>query len=355
MPRILALLALLAWLIILFPYPSTVFMSGAVACLSLPAYRWLRARMSRMAAVSVYSAGLSACLLTPFTVVTILVAPQAVAGVRRFNQWRASGWALSPQVAEIFDNIRNWLMKVPGLNDWLTELSDNLSTVINTSIKTVVSGGLGLAGSTMTVVWLTFLFVVLSGLGVVYAPTLYTLTQRVTQLPEATLKRFIVTLRTALRAVFIGLIFVPIIQGTLTGIGLRLMGFSEPAFWGLLAAFAAVIPVAGTAIIWAPLALTMWLQGSPGTALGLVAWGIIVVAGSDNLVRPYLLKTGIEAPVVVLLLSILCSMAALGVVGLVAGPVLVALGQRALAESDILKEEAKRRPQAATSENKNPG
>ena len=164
-------------------------------------------------------------------------------------------------------------------------------------------------------------------------------------MPEASLNRFILTLRNALRAVFIGLIFVPIIQGTLTGVGLRLVGVSEPAFWGLLAAFAAVIPVVGTALVWAPLALVLWIQGSPGAALGLAAWGSIVVAGSDNLVRPYLLKTGIEAPMFVLLLSILCSMAALGFVGLVAGPVLVALGQRALAESDILKREAERRSQ----------
>ncbi|HJA08685.1 MAG TPA: AI-2E family transporter [Candidatus Mailhella merdigallinarum] len=345
MPRILALLALLAWLIILSPYPATVFMGGAAACLSLPVYRWLRARMSRIVAVSVYSTGLCACLLAPFVVVTVLVAPQAVAGVRRLNEWRASGWAISPRLAETFDSVWNWLMKVPGLSDWLTEVSDNLSAIINSSIKTAVSGGLGLAGSTMTAVWLAFLFVVLAGLGVVYAPTLHKLTLRVTQLPEASLNRFILTLRNALRAVFIGLIFVPIIQGTLTGVGLRLVGVSEPAFWGLLAAFAAVIPVVGTALVWAPLALVLWIQGSPGAALGLAAWGSIVVAGSDNLVRPYLLKTGIEAPMFVLLLSILCSMAALGFVGLVAGPVLVALGQRALAESDILKREAERRSQ----------
>ena len=150
--------------------------------------------------------------------------------------------------------------------------SDNLSAIINSSIKTAVSGGLGLAGSTMTAVWLAFLFVVLAGLGVVYAPTLHKLTLRVTQLPEASLNRFILTLRNALRAVFIGLIFVPIIQGTLTGVGLRLVGVSEPAFWGLLAAFAAVIPVVGTALVWAPLALVLWIQGSPGAALGLAAW-----------------------------------------------------------------------------------
>lgn len=39
-------------------------------------------------------------------------------------------------------------------------------------------------------------------------------------------------------------------QGTLTGIGLRIVGVSDPAFWGLLATFAAVIPVVGTALVW---------------------------------------------------------------------------------------------------------
>ena len=61
------------------------------------------------------------------------------------------------------------------------------------------------------------------------------------------------------------------------------------------------------------------------------------MAGSDNLVRPYLLKTGIEAPMFVLLFSILCSMALLGPVGLVAGPVLVAFAVQAFKESDRLQ------------------
>lgn len=338
MPRILALLAFLAWLIILSPYPTTVFLGGAAACLSLPVYRWLRARMGRLTSVAVYIAGLTACLLTPFAVVTVLVAPQAVTGVRRLNQWRESGWAISPEIAQAIDNVKEWLMKVPGLNDWLTEVGDNLNAIVNSGIKTAVSGGIGLAGSTMTAVWLCFLFVVLAGLGVVYAPTLHKLTLRVTRLPEDSLARFILALRNAVRAVFIGLIFVPIIQGTLTGIGLRIVGVADPAFWGMLAAFAAVIPVAGTALVWLPLALVLWIQGSPGAALGLVAWGAIVVAGSDNLIRPYLLKTGIQASMFVLLLSILCSMAVFGFSGLVAGPVLVALGQQAMRESDILQE-----------------
>lgn len=340
MPRILALLALLAWMVILSPYPTTVFLGGAVACLTLPLYRALRARMSRLAAVAAYTSTLTVCLLTPFVVVTVLVAPQAVTGIRRLNEWRASGWALSPELTQFLGNIEAWLMKVPGLNDWLTEVGDNLNAIVNSTIKTVVSGGIGIAGGTMTAVWLFFLFVVLAGLGVVYAPTLYKLTLRVTRLPEDSLKRFILALRNALRAVFIGLIFVPVIQGTLTGIGLRLVGVADPAFWGLLAMFVAVIPVVGTALVWAPLALVLWIQGSPGAALGLAAWGSIVVAGSDNLIRPYFLKTGISAPMFVLLLSILSSMAVFGFAGLIAGPVLVAMGQQAMRESDILGERA---------------
>lgn len=336
MPRILAVLAFLAWLIILSPYPTTAFLGGAIACLTLPVYRWLRARMGRLTSISLYTAGLCLCIAAPIAILTVLITPQVIAGVRRLNAWRASGWALSPELSEYIEGIKIWVAKVPGLDEWFTEASENLNTIINSVVKTALSGSIGIAGGTMTAFWLLFLFVVLAALGVVYAPALRKLTLRVTRLPEDSLDRFVLTLRNALRAVVVGVLLVAMIQGTLTGIGLRLVGVSEPAFWGLLAAFVAVIPVVGTALVWAPLAVILWIQGRHGAAVFLVAWGSIVVAGSDNLFRPYFLKTGIEAPMFVLLLSILCSMAVFGPVGLIAGPVLVALAQQAVRESDIL-------------------
>lgn len=336
MPRILAVLAILAWVIILSPYPKTLFMAGAIACLTLPLYHWLRARMSSIGSIAAYTAVLSFSIITPFAIVTVLITPQIISGISRLNQWRASGWALSPEIAQFIEGTKVWVAKVPGLDEWLTEMTNNISEISNTILKSAVSGSIGIAGGTMTVLVLLFLFVILSALCVVYAPTISKLVLRVTRLPEDSFGRMVQSTRNALRAVVMGVVLVATVQGTLTGIGLRLVGVPEPAFWGLLAIFVAVIPIVGTALIWVPMALMLWLQGSLGAAVGLVAWGLIVVAGSDNFLRPYFLKTGIEAPVFVLLLSILCSMAVFGALGLILGPVLVALAQQAVKESDIL-------------------
>lgn len=337
MARVLALLALCAWCCIFWSYPVTVFLAGSISCLTLPLYRWMRARMSRFKSTTLYAAGLSLCLILPFTIVTVLITPQAISGVRRLNAWRASGWAISPELTEHLDNLRVWLSKVPGLSDWIDQIGDNFNAYFNSGFKTLVSGGIGIAGGTMTAIWLVCLFIVLSTLGVIYAPAIRRLTLRVTRLPEDSFNRILLALRHAFRSVFIGILFVAVMQGTLTGIGLRIVGVSDPAFWGLLATFAAVIPVVGTALVWGPLSIVLWFTVSPGAAIGLIVWGVVVVAGSDNLVRPYLLKTGIEAPMFVLLFSILCSMAFLGPVGLVAGPVLVAFAVQAFKESDRMQ------------------
>lgn len=336
MPRILALLALLAWFSILSLYPSTMFMAGCIACMTLPFYRWLRARLSKVAAIVWFCSTLAMVLIIPLGIISAMVAPQAVAGIRSLDRWRASGWSISPELTARIDSVQEWIMGVPLLNTWFTELSDNFNALYSSTIRSVLSGSLNFAGGAVTGMWLLFLFFIITTLGVVYAPMLHKVTLRVTQLPEDSLDRFLHAIRSAVRSVVLGIILVSSIQGVLCGIGYKIMGISEPAFWGLLSGFAAVIPVFGTALLWVPLALSLWISGSTGAAIGMVFWGMVIVAGSDNLVRPYFLQTGIQASMVVLLVAILCSMAVFGPLGLMLGPVVVAFGIQAMRESDIL-------------------
>ena len=205
-----------------------------------------------------------------------------------------------------------------------------------TVIKNVLSKGLNLAGDTMGMVWAIFLFIVFTCLIVVYAPSIRRAVLQVLPQHDDMVDRFVAVLHNASRSVFISIVFVPIIQGTLTGLGLRFLDVPDPAFWGLLAVFSAVIPLAGTAIVWLPITVYLGATQSLGSALMLLAWGSIVVSGSDNLLRPYFLKTGIEVSMVVLLLSIVCSLAVFGAVGIIAGPVLVAVARQCMVESDLL-------------------
>ena len=134
-----------------------------------------------------------------------------------------------------------------------------------------------------------------------------------------------------------GVVFVALIQGFLCGVGFAIAEVPQPAFWGLVAAFVAPIPFVGTALVWLPVCIWLWLTGSTVACIGLAIWCALVVAGVDNLLRPFFLKTGIDASVVTLILSILCGLAAFGPVGVFAGPVLVAVAIQAGNESTLCR------------------
>lgn len=336
LPRIFALGAVLAWLILLSSYAGTTFMAGCCAILSLPLYRFFRARLRPILAVGCYSGSIVIMVLAPFAILTSLVVPQAITGLQALSVWRASGWELSPELSARVDAIHEWLMGIPGLSDALVELTSSLNNIVNSLMKSLVSGSIGFAGSALSALWLLVLFVILTILFAIYAPTIRKIAQRILNLPEATMHRLLEALRQAIKAVFIGIVFVSMIQGVLCGIGMAITGVKDPAFWGLLATLVAVVPVFGTALVWVPMSLMLWISGSLGAAIGLALWCVVLVSGSDNLIRPYFLKTGIEASMFVLLLSIMCGMVVFGPIGLVAGPLLVAFALFAVKESDIL-------------------
>lgn len=339
MARCLAVLAIFIWLILVYPYSTSVFIAAVTAALTLPIFRWLRARMGKTAAITCFSAGLVVCVATPITIVTVMVVPQAMEGARRLSDWWQAGHTIPPAISYYGNEAyRIFVENVPDAAEYLTKLESDFNIVINSLVKNILSRGLNLAGDTMGVVWALCLFLVFTCLIVVYASSIRRAVLQLLPQYDDMVDRFIGVLHNASRSVFISIVFVPIIQGTLTGIGLRFLGVPDPAFWGLLAVFTAVIPLAGTAIVWLPIAVYLWATQSLGAGLMLLAWGGIVVSGSDNLLRPYFLRTGIEVSMVVLLLSIICSLAVFGAVGIIAGPILVAIAHQAMKESELLSQ-----------------
>ncbi|MBR5883526.1 MAG: AI-2E family transporter [Mailhella sp.] len=341
MARILAFLAIILWGILLSPYPTAVFIAAVTAALTLPVYRWLRARMHKTAAITCFSLGLVGCLATPITIVTVMVVPQAMEGASRVAGWWQAGHPIPDSIAYYLREAQIFLIKyVPESALYINKFQDNLTSIGDSVVRKVLSSGIGLAGDTMGMVWALCLYAVFTCLIVVYVPAIRRLILLALPGYDAMVDRFGRVLHAASRSVFIGIVFVPIIQGTLTGIGLGFLGVPDPAFWGLLAVFAAVIPLAGTALVWLPCAVYLWAVDSLASGLMLLAWGSIIVTGADNLLRPYFLSTGIETSMVVLLLSIICSIAVFGPVGVIAGPVMVALALQAEKESVLLSKKS---------------
>ena len=133
-------------------------------------------------------------------------------------------------------------------------------------------------------------------------------------------------------ATFYGNIFVAIIQGVLGGIGFLVLGISSPVLWGIVMVLFALMPYFGTAVVWLPAALNLifigYLQNdNSATVRGiiLIIYGVLVISSIDNFLRPKLI--GIKAKVhpVLVLLGVLGGLNLFGFMGLILGPVILAL------------------------------
>jgi predicted PurR-regulated permease PerM len=122
--------------------------------------------------------------------------------------------------------------------------------------------------------------------------------------------------------VFVSLIMA-VLQGTLAGIGFAIAGAPSPVVWGIVSGLAAFIPFVGTAFVWAPFALIYLLIGKFWTALFLVIWGAVVVGYTDNIIRPFLLRGGVEIHPFILFIAVIGGIMAFGVPGVILGPIIV--------------------------------
>ena len=57
----------------------------------------------------------------------------------------------------------------------------------------------------------------------------------------------------------------------------------------------------------------------------IVVWGIVVVGGADNLVRPLLIGKGVEAPLPLIFIGVVGGVLSFGFLGMFIGPTLLAV------------------------------
>jgi predicted PurR-regulated permease PerM len=128
-----------------------------------------------------------------------------------------------------------------------------------------------------------------------------------------------------IRAVVFGSLLTALVQGLLVGVGFALVGLPSPVVFGAVAAVAALIPLIGTALVWLPGAGALLLQGHWVAGLLLLGWGVGVVSSADNVVRPLFISGRAQISTLPVFLGLLGGVSAFGPIGLVVGPVVVAL------------------------------
>lgn len=133
------------------------------------------------------------------------------------------------------------------------------------------------------------------------------------------------------RAVVLATLLSAACQGLLAGIGYYFAGL--PAVWvlTLVTGCLAMVPFVGAVAVWAPCALYLYLgEGHTGTAIGLAIYGMLVVSMADNVIKPLVLHGQSNLHPLLAFLSVIGGVGALGPIGILIGPMVVAFFQTIL-------------------------
>jgi len=148
---------------------------------------------------------------------------------------------------------------------------------------------------------------------------------RLIPLPTAETDEIFDRIAKTVNASLYGNLLVKLIQGFLGGLMFWVLGLPAPVLCGAAMALFAVLPVAGTAIIWAPGAIFLALSGSWVKALVLAVWGGLVVGLIDNFLYPILIASELRFHPLAMFFAIFGGILAFGVAGVVLGPVILAV------------------------------
>ncbi len=275
-----------------------------------------------------------AALFTVLVVVVMVLIPVGVVIASLIDQ----GGELYQRVQSGEINLAHPLQQMKAaLPDWTTSMSGRLAGIDLTALKErlsslVVPAGQQLAGHAINIGQVTLEFVA-SLLVMLYLLFFFLrdgdeLNDRIRSalpLRASHTAEILDAFTLAVRGTIKGIILVALIQGALGGVIFWLLGLTAPLLAGAIMALLSLLPVLGSALVWAPVGLYLLVAGSVTKGLILLAFGTFVIGLADNFLRPILVGQSIQMPSYIVLLATLGGLATLGANGFVVGPLVAAM------------------------------
>jgi predicted PurR-regulated permease PerM len=126
-------------------------------------------------------------------------------------------------------------------------------------------------------------------------------------------------------AVIVASLATAAVQAIVASVGYVIARVPHPVFFGTVTFFIALIPAIGAAGVCLFASLILLGTGHPYAALFLALWGVLVVGLIDNVVKPFLIKGELDMGGAVVFFALIGGIGAFGMVGLVIGPLAVAI------------------------------
>lgn len=326
--------AVLVW--IWLPFLNAILLAMVIAVLAYGVFqrskKWWSARLrgrwegttENMAALSVV-VGLLVAVAVPLTLIGVLLVAQVNAFVQDFKASSpAPGGAVSIEafVAQANDALAPLLQRFAGtefdLNKWFEANRQGLTSSLG-KVAGSLAYTLGHGLLMLVIAFLTAFFMLRDG------HRLREPLMRLIPLPRNDIQRILDRLQGTISAVFVGVLLVGVVQGSLAGVAYAIAGIPNALMWGVITIVLCWIPLLGAPLIYVPMSLVLIGQGQVLAGALLLAFGFGVVSQIDNLLKPLVIGARTQLHTMAVFFSLLGGVLVMGPIGLFAGPIVLTL------------------------------
>ncbi|MDR0699613.1 MAG: AI-2E family transporter [Tannerella sp.] len=132
-------------------------------------------------------------------------------------------------------------------------------------------------------------------------------------------------IRNMVRSNAIGIPLLASIQGAIAIVGYWAAGVPSPFLFGIVTAFATIVPLLGTGLVWVPLVAYMALSGNWIAAIGLAAYCVVLLINVDNVIRFILQKKLADTHPLITVFGVILGLKLFGFWGVIFGPLLMSM------------------------------
>ncbi|MDY0163955.1 AI-2E family transporter [Desulfobotulus sp.] len=318
----------LAW-----PYRHPIVLGLLLAMACHPFQKRLEILTSdhKTAAAALSTLLLVMVVVVPAFLMTTAVISQGILSFQLIQGWIAGGGPgrIELWMAAFMDGMAEpWLEKIrffyPGFDIEDLDIHGTLLTLVSSGLRFLVKQGGVVAGNLGVLVGHFFLLLLVFFVSIRNHDALLERFCHLFPLSGTQETRLFERMGLLVRSVFVGTFMTAMAQGAAGGLAFFAVGLPG-IFWGAVMAFASLIPVVGTALVWVPAVIWLWATGSGMKALGLLMWCLLVVGSLDNFLRPLFMRGAAQMNGVVVFFAILGGLQLFGFLGLLYGPLIFGL------------------------------
>jgi predicted PurR-regulated permease PerM len=318
-------LVTLAFVVIVWPFASPLLWAMLAAIMFQPLYQWFLRRLgggNRAAIATLFV--ITIAVIIPALFIGGVVVEQATAVVVAFQQGRIdlAAWFEAFQAMLPAALSENLDMEGLGTAEMVQQRAQELALE---SSGLIAREALAITGSAAG-------FVLSFGVGLYVAYFLLrdgrAIGQRVlahlpltTDIAEVLAERFLSIVRATIK----GSVVVGLVQGALGAVTYWIAGMPSVVLLGLLTALFSLLPAIGPAIVWVPVAVYLLATGDIWQGVVVIVSGVALIGMVDNVLRPMLVGRDTGIPDWMILISTLGGIAAMGLAGIVVGPMAAGL------------------------------